>query len=54
MISFKMATVGLGIKYIKGSEVYKHYYHTDSSDNIWVHAKGLPIELAIPPAGPAC
>ena len=43
-----MATVGLGIKDIKGSEDYKHYYHTDSSGNIWVDGKGLPIELAIP------
>ena len=47
MISFKLATVGLGIKDIKGPEDYKHYYHTDGSGNIWVDVKGLPIELFI-------
>ena len=43
-----MATVGFGIKYIKGLEDYKHYYHTESPGNIGVDWKGLHIELAIP------
>ena len=46
-----MATVSLGIKYIKGSEDYKNYYHTDGLGDIWVDGKGHPIELTVPLQG---
>ena len=38
----------MAIKDIKGSKDSKHYYHNDSSANIWVDRKGLPIVLASP------